>query len=341
MMTLTYEGLLEGLNQREQRALKTIEEIRNECKNRVDLVVQNLDLFNFIPEAERIEIANKDSSIRFKLTNFSKKQLLDKAYMPHRYYETLIELGLTDLAQDAILQVLRKKEKDLLIRAVNDTAKGVLSTRYMRLDGDIIIQMFYDEAKQKGFYLYDAMNTEYRYSLTMLKPIKEAFLDDDPLVWGLNLTTSDYGGHALEISLSVMRVVCENLAIIQTKYRKVHLGQEVGNVSKETLIKYYGFVFSMIRDNIQNFTPRNDIIAKAKEIPGEVGFVILEKELNKETLKQLKYMYELDIPVFPQGDSIWRVSNVVSNYAKNIKRLDEKIDLMKLAGDVLLKCTMN
>lgn len=345
---------------------KGIDEIRWEYDKREDLVVKPSAMTVEVDErgiAPKVfyEPWSKDSvqapdggtqaESRFTLTPHSRRQLLDKAGVPEAFADRLLELKEYGLLKTNIMGLLPKVSPGgLLIRHVGGTAKGILSTAYRRMDASPIFGSFVEGSVAQGLVPYNAQNTDTRMSLTFVHP-KTYEIGRDVVIFGAQMTTSDYGRGALSINLVLLRIWCANMATAFDILRKVHLGKryDTGDadysvLSKKTLSLDNRTVASAVQDVLKTGILKQvpvlaGQIEKAQE--SEVNLVqaldaLKKKGLKKETLERVRSTYQADLPVevLPAGNNSWRLSNVLS-FLANQSKGDDKLDLQEAAYSVL------
>jgi hypothetical protein len=165
----------------------------------------------------------------------------------------------------------------------------------------------------------------------------------------LSLENSDFGNGALSIRAYLLRIWCSNLAITQEEMRQVHLGKRLDDsvlYSQRTYQLDAETTVSALRDvvgaqlNADTLRRRMDAIRRANEQAVDVPSV-------KESLKKALLKSESDAVIeaynspdtynLPAGNTTWRLSNAISWIAGNTEDAERKLELMKIAGDVLPK----
>jgi len=115
-------------------------------------------------------------------------------------------------------------EDRILIRSVNDVARGVLSDRFRRLDARPSIDALAQAIQGFGGMIGDAVATDTRVSIKWIRP---EVLEPSPgefVVYGLDYSNSDYGRGAQTLSAFALRLWCLNGAVMEQAIRSVHLG---------------------------------------------------------------------------------------------------------------------
>jgi len=207
--------------------------IMNEANTRKDYIVR--------PEALSFEVNDQGiftvvttpvapSVSVYGMTRHARNQLLEKVNIPLRYADYLtVEGEYTLLKQNLDTLILKQKQdgasSGVLIRTVGNTIKGFLSSAYKRMNAGPIFEGFVRGALAAGYVPYRGCNTDYRYHIGFLYPRVYEPVTGEHVVFGIAITTSDYGGHALTVEMFILRIRCMNLALGYDIMRKVHIGQ--------------------------------------------------------------------------------------------------------------------
>jgi len=336
---------------------KALQEIHDEFASRTDLMVKP-EAVDFIVDGTGVQPLIQNAAHR--LTNHSAGQMFERAGIPRAFAQKLANLGEGDLLRLNIKRLTERMEGDgILIRRVNSQngeklIKGWLSPSYRRMDASPIFEAFLDRSLKAGFVPYRGLNTDYRYQVSMVFPQIFNPTPSEYVLFGLSLTTGDYGNQSLEIDLMLLRILCMNLAVGYDLFRKVHLGSrfqmEEGDIVQisdktmrldaETIASAIGDVVDSGQEHIRLLEEKIRLTAE-REL-GEAGrkkvYESLKKRFRKEIAEQVKTTYELpqEVELLPAGQSLWRMSSAISLVANGVERLDEKVDLEKEAMAVLM-----
>jgi hypothetical protein len=337
--------------------VKALKEIHDEFASRTDLMVKPeavdfvIDGYGFHPIIQ---------GIAHSMTSHSVGQMLERAGIPSAFAQKLINLGEPDLLKMNLKRLTDKLEGDgIMIRRVNyqndgKLIKGWLSPSYKRMDASPIFEAFIDRSTKKGFVPYRGLNTDYRYQISMVFPRIFNPTPQEFMIFGMSLTSGDYGNQSLQIELLMLRIVCMNLAIGYDLFRRVHLGsrfhmqegdvvqisEKTHQLDTQTIVSAIGDVVDSGEEHIKML--EHKVVKSAEEILSETGekrvYEALRKRFRKEIADQVKTMYELpqEIELLPSGQNLWRMSNAISLVANGVERLDEKVDLEKEAMGILM-----
>ncbi len=329
--------------------ISTIVDITKEFRVRKDYVVKP-ETLDYGISAQGVELIIDGAE--HGLTNHALNQLYARAGIPKVFADRVVKLQEYELLQTILSRLNRKtSEKGILLRTVDNTVKGVLSPSYRRLDASPLFEGFIERSLESGYVPYRGLNTDYRYQLSFLLPEVFEIASDEFVVFGLSLTTGDYGSQALQISVIALRILCSNLAIGTDIFRKVHIGkrfellEDVIELSAATIELDTKTLISGIGDfvdcSLKYIREVKDVITKStgREIDLKKTLSDFRKKgMSQETAAKVELLYGTEQPmeILPQKNNAWRLSNCISFLAKS-EIGDNKINLENMAFDVLDK----
>src|ERR1700677_1637004 len=236
-----------------------------------------------------------------------------------------------------------------LLRSIQGEVRGFLSDRYRRLDSRPIIEAFASAVQQKGALPYDGYVTDTKIALQTLMPEVYEPIPGEMVAYGLSLENSDFGNGALSVWAYLLRIWSSNLAITQEEMRQVHLGRRLDDsmlYSERTYHLDAETTVSALRDviatqlNAEGLRRRMESIRQAND-------AAVTPSSAKESLKKLLLKSETDAVIdaynspdtynLPAGGTTWRLSNAVSWVAGRTEDAERKLELMKIAGEMLPK----
>jgi hypothetical protein len=307
------------------------------------------------------------------LHNNALGQLCERAEVPipKAYLDRLVENGRKpdgsyaredawsrSLALDLLTESYRKSSTAnarFLVRSVPGAtpelprvAKGFLSDKYRRLDSMPILEAFAGAARDLGLQPYDSVLGDLRYSLRAVYPRVFSPMPGEWLVLGVEWSNSDFGNgkHALRVFL--LRLACLNGATFKDSLSEVHLGARLPDdlaFSAETLRLDTATNISALQDVLRtSFTrERMDNVvatlrrAEEKQVDWRTMKTALSKKLLVEELKKVEDSFKNtdDVTILPGGQSAYRLSNAISWLAGKTPDGDRKLELSRLAGQVL------
>jgi hypothetical protein len=328
--------------------------IKSEMENRKDMIAKPA-FITYEVDADGVRPVINNNPL--KLTQFSEGQLYQRTEVPQAFANKLIKLGEYDLLKDNLSTMTEKLNKNgILFRTVDDTTKGILSPSYRRMDAAPVFESFVNQSIQTGYVPYRGFNTSYRYQLSFIWPQLFEVTPNEHVLYGINITTSDYGAGALALEMSIMRVICTNLAIGFDMIRKVHIGKrfDMGDkdfvdldLSEKTHALDSDTVASAISDVVKQSEVKlqllNDIVVKGVSKDVDVKSVVASLRkggVRKEIADQIETTYDTQIGVefLPQQKGAWRLSNTISLIAGAVGKSgdsDMQIDLERKAMEVL------
>jgi hypothetical protein len=236
-----------------------------------------------------------------------------------------------------------------LLRSVLGEVRGFLSDRYRRLDSRPIIDAFAKEVERKGALPYNGYVTDTKVAIQAIMPEVYEPIPGEMVAYGLSLENSDFGNGALSIRAYLLRIWCSNLAITQEEMRQVHLGRRLDDsmiYSQRTYELDAETTVSALRDVIGTHL-NADALHNRMEAIKQANATAVDPVGAKESLKKLLLKSETDDVIeaynspdtynLPAGNTTWRLSNAISWVAGKTEDTERKLELMKIAGEVLPK----
>lgn len=309
------------------------------------------------PENFELRIQYPDSltgTISQGLHRHAVRQMAQTADLPIKFIDSL-EQTPESWAKELLAHNLRALfsnklgESRYLLRSVSGEVRGFLSDRYRRLDSRPIVEAFATAVKQKGAMPYDGYVTETKIALQAIMPEVYEPIPGEMVAYGLSLENSDFGNGALSVRAYLLRIWCSNLAITQEEMRQVHLGKRLDDsilYSQRTYELDAEATVSALKDviagqlNAEALHQRMDSIRQANEQgvdPRSVKESLKKVLLKSETDAVIEAYNSPDTYNLPAGNTTWRLSNAISWIAGRTEDAERKLDLMKLAGEVLPK----
>ena len=339
------------------RVPQVLREIEEEFHKRQDVVVKPGALGFRVVDGEngsgREIRAYLPSMEDLGFSGFSRGQLLARAGLPVAYADKLLGLGEDELLLDNLNTMLDRTCKDgLLLRIVDDTARGVLSPAYRRMDAAPIYEGFISAAVAAGYVPYTGRVTDYRYTLSFVLPEVFQPRPDEFILMGLSITTSDYGSSALVLPMNALRITCLNLCMGLDVMRSVHVGRrfestdDLVTLSNKTHDLDNSATASAVADAVESSVKMQAALRDRIHEAAQAGGVNISDEvrklrskgIRKDIAESIKTAYEgaLPVEILPPEASKWRLSNAIS-YIANGSGLaaDVSLDLQKAAMDVL------
>jgi hypothetical protein len=243
----------------------------------------------------------------------------------------------------------RYASKRYLARSLNQEVRGWLSDSYRRLDSRPIVEAFATAVHNKGAVPYEGYVTDTKIAIQAIMPEIFEPIPGELVAYGLSLENSDFGNGALSIRAYLLRIWCTNLAITQETMRQVHLGKRLDDniiYSQRTYELDSQTTVSALKDvvslqlNADSLRARMDAVAHANatEVTSDNARERLKKVLNKgEAEAAINAFNSPDVYNLPAGNTTWRLSNAISWIAGQTEEPERKLELMRVAGEVLPK----
>jgi hypothetical protein len=337
------------------RVSNGIAALQNEYQMRKDFMVQ--------PQGVTIDVDEKglhtsipNSGGYLDLTPHSRTQLLSRSGVPQAYADKLIEYKQYDLLKTNMHTLMPVVSKDgMMFRVVGNTAKGIMSSSYRRIDASPMVETFVENCLRNGLIPHDGMVTDTRAFLSFLNPNIIEIFPGEYVVFGMEFRSSDYGRGAAEVDMSLLRLLCQNGMVGFDLLRKIHVGRrfdaseydESGpliDISARTIELDVTTVRSAITDVMKSADRYSKAITSWVQASehDEVSMPELMASLKKKGIKkaivdQVKTMYESPLPVelVPETPGMWRFANVISMLANSAEG-DDKKDLQDVAFSYLV-----
>lgn len=234
-----------------------------------------------------------------------------------------------------------------LVRSVKGQVRGFLSDHYRRLDCRPLMERFIEKASALGAVPIDGTMSDTRVSLKAILPQIYEPVQGEVIAFGLDWSNSDFGNGKHAVRAFMLRVWCLNGATMENALGQVHLGRGISDdieLSARTYALDTRASVSALGDVIDATLAPKKIealcagIQRADENKVEWRDVrsALAKKLLKGELEAARNSFEgEDVYNLPAGKTMWRVSNAVSWLAGNTEDADRKLELQRLAGELV------
>ncbi|MGF7183297.1 hypothetical protein [Tunturiibacter psychrotolerans] len=304
-----------------------------------------------------VQITYSDSQtgkIRQRLHRHAVQQMAQTADLPIKFLDglqTTPERWAKELLAHNLRTIFANRfaKNRYLLRSVQGEVRGFLSDRYRRLDSRPIVEAFASAVQLKGALPYDGYVTDTKIAIQAIMPEVYEPIPGEMVAYGLSLENSDFGNGALSVRAYLLRIWCSNLAITQEEMRQVHLGRRLDDsmlYSQKTYELDAETTVSALKDVIA--TQLNaEALRRRMESIRQANDAVVDPRSAKESLKKLLLKSETDAVIdaynspdtynLPAGSTTWRLSNAVSWVAGKTEDAERKLELMKIAGEMLPK----
>jgi hypothetical protein len=253
-----------------------------------------------------------------------------------------------DLAERTLAEHFRHSNKRHLVRSVRDEIRGVMSDRFRRLDARPLFEAFAEACAEIGAIPVDGTSTDTRVSVQAIIPRIHEPVDGDPIVLGLDWSTSDFGQAPYGIRGFAARLVCLNGMIGHSEITQRHLGGRLAdNVdwSQQTLEADTATMRLATGDVVRAALgpARVDAYlaslrqAAERETTFARAITTVGKDLTKaEREAAATALDSPDVVNLPKGKSQWRAANALSWIANGEDvEPQRRLELQELSGKLL------
>ena len=298
----------------------------------------------------------------FSLHDNAIGQLADRMGIPQRYLRGLA--GGEPWAMTLAAQILNEhsgwtQRSRVLVRAVGQQVRGVLSDSYRRLNSVEILTAFVQEAAGQGAVISDAyMNDTKIWAETILPQplvIPTAKNGNVIIFAGARFSTLDYGDGAVDMRAFLLNGACLNGMVRESVMKQVHLGSRLPDnlqLSNKTYELDTQTTVSAVRDLTKGLFSRETLERKAYEIQGASEIEVdPEKEIQKLTkngqlLKQEgkeveKILMKNDPEDGVEGAAtLWKLTQAITAHARELTP-ERSRELHEISGNLLNRVKLN
>jgi hypothetical protein len=290
------------------------------------------------------------NNAEFGVHRFALGQIAESASLPVKFLDSLTgsDWGRALIAHNLTEVFKHRDAKRHLVRTLNGEVRGFLSDSYRRLDSRPIIEAFVTGVEQLGALPYKGIVTDTRVAIQAILPDVFEAIPGEVIAFVLSLENSDFGNGALSLRVGALRIWCDNLAVFEENMRQIHLGRRLDEnivFSQKTYLLDNKTTVSALDDiigiqlNREGLKRRMELLAVTaqKTVDPQQAMRMLKDALGVGAAQQVIDAYtSADIEMIPAGNNAWRLSNAISWVGGQEQDGEKKLELMKLAGRVLL-----
>ena len=280
---------------------------------------------------------------------FALNQIAEAAKLPTKFMDSLVgeDWGRSLIAHNLNEVFKHREAKRHLLRTLNGEVRGFLSDSFRRLDSRPLVEAFATRVMKMGAVPYKGIVTDTKISIDAIIPdVYE--VAGDVLAFVVHFENSDFGNGAVSVRFGLVRIWCDNLAVFEETLRQIHLGKRLAeNVlySRQTYELDTKTTVSALSDmldaqlNREGIQKRMDLVTVAaqKAVNPESTLRLLKESVGIGKAQEIIDAYKsADIENLPAGNSVWRLSNAISWIAGKETDGEKKLELVKLAGRVIL-----
>lgn len=241
----------------------------------------------------------------------------------------------------------------VLVRAVGDEVRGVLSDSYRRLNSVDILTAFMTEADRRGAVLADAYMSDTKvWAETILPTPIEIPTKKNGVVLifaGARFSTSDYGDGSVDMRSFLLNGACLNGMVRESVMRQVHIGSRLPDsiaLSKRTYELDTKTTVSAVRDLTKGLYSGDTIKQKAIEIQGaseidvdfdkELKALVQKGALLKNESREVEKLLMNNNPDdgVVGGATLWKLTQGVTAFARE-QTPERSRELHELSGFLL------
>lgn len=242
-----------------------------------------------------------------------------------------------------------------LLRSVGGEVRGFLSDRYKRFDSGKIVAQFLVSGHKAGLVPVSSNVGDTKLYFESIIPQVFAIHTEKNgilyVVFGAQISISDFGNGAMRVARFMKLVVCMNGMTRDTIIRHIHLGKEIDEnnaASERTLMLETLARVSAVQDIMDNQFSREALIKETSAIQLSAATVIPNPEQEVKAL-QAKGMLKNEIKLLENylmnnriedgmfGElTIWKLSQAIGAVARDVDE-SRKRELWDIAGSIFAK----
>jgi len=289
------------INRKRSNNLAQIESIENESRLIYDYLVPTgmMDFHNVEENYNVNMVFNDDKGVRhdLKFHDNAVNQIATKFGVPTRYLRDLHN-GKENWQKILAAEIMQyhasnADQSKLLVRAVGDQVRGVLSDSYKRLNSIVLYATFITAAESHGAVIADAHYNGLTGYLEVVRPDVIAIPTENNgiqfVCFGMQFRNSDFGKSSLDMRAFLFYPVCENGQISKSAMRNVHLGARLPDnleLSAETYKKDTETKASLMKDVIGSLLDPKKVYDYSVQIQ-EASKIEIDIEREIKSLPQL------------------------------------------------------
>ena len=348
---------------RNQNSVKqTLQRLMSERRSAQDFIapigveLKKKDALPVIKFTEQGYITMNVEKNRYSLHPHAVGQLAEKMNIPSKYLRQLSE-G-TEWQRQLATQILNEhsgwtERTRVLVRAVGNQVRGVLSDSYRRLNSEQILTAFLTEAMSQGAVPCDAYMSDTKIWVETILPEPISIpteLNGTVMVYmGARFSTSDYGDGAVDMRAYLLNGVCLNGMVRESLMKQVHLGSRLPDnlqFSERTYALDTETTMSATKDFTKNLYSRDNITRQAVMIQEEsrvkVDFDDELKKLvkaNKLLKSEGESVQKLLMNGNPEdglsgGPSLWKLTQGLTAVAREMEPTRSR-ELHEISGELM------
>ena len=283
----------------------------------------------------------------YGLNPVSHSQLASKLEIPKKYYDKIS--GIEGLREHNVNTLLRESPASYTVRTVNNTARAVLSDRYLPVDNFLVLNevmpvfMGFPGAEIKASTLTDKR----MYMQIVFPHTAKEIVKGDMVQYGLTLSNSEVGLGAVKVESTIWRLVCSNGMIGKSIVNRKHVGRRIDENDNMDLFRK-----ETVQADLKAFTMKLADIIKYSMQEAEIEALYapmreaagMKLEKPEETVQNITKRYGLNDQesqhvlrnmLSENNWSKYGIINGVTNAAHITENPDRQYDLERIGSDIL------
>lgn len=177
------------------------------------------------PDRVALSFEGANGKETFSVKSFAGSQIAGYTDIPKQYFDRLAEENPGLLATNINHGLTRHPSDKRLVRTIDGQVRGFLSNRFRMLDSYDLMETVLPTLLDKGFEVMSSEVTEKRlYLKAATAKVEGEIVKGDVVRYGVMVSNSDVGAGSLRIEPFITRLVCMNGMVMESKFKRAHLG---------------------------------------------------------------------------------------------------------------------
>ena len=260
-------------------------------------------------------------------------QIAEKLEIPLKYYHKMEE-ETPELLTENVNTWLRRNNKDVFLRGLDESARAFLSDRYRVIDHLDVLMCALNELQAHDAEIEDCFLSETEMNIKVKSQTLRDFVrhKDDLIMGGIFITNSETGHKALRVEPRMFRVKCSNGMIVEELVtREIHIGNgdEISDEivylslrrSIRELFNRFGEIVLLLRESTE---------AKIRNPQKVIQNVVDQYKLSEAQKANILIAFGAE----PEYDQ-YGIANAVTLAAQKEESWEKSVELEKLGGKLV------
>lgn len=260
-------------------------------------------------------------------------QIAEKLEIPLKYYHKMEE-ETPELLTENVNTWLRRNNKDVFLRGLDESARAFLSNRYRVIDHLDVLYCALNELQAHDAEIEDCFLSETELNIKVKSQTLRDFVrhKDDLIMGGIFITNSETGHKALRVEPRMFRVKCSNGMIVEELVtREIHIGNgdEISDEivylslrrSIRELFNRFGEIVLLLRESTE---------AKIRNPQKVIQNVVDHYKLSETQKANILMAFGAE----PEYDQ-YGIANAVTQAAQKEETWEKSVELEKLGGKLV------